>query len=97
MDNPHAVKVKSLSHVQLFVTPWTVVCTRLLYPWDLPGKSTGVGCHCLLCDFGLSEVPQSCLTLCDPSSSILVWEIPWTEEPGGLQSMESQKVGHDSD
>ena len=30
-------------------------------------------------------------------SSILVWEIPWTEEPGGLQSMRSQKVGHDSD
>ena len=27
-------------------------------------------------------------------SSILAWEIPWTEEPGGLQSMESQKVGH---
>ena len=24
-------------------------------------------------------------------SSILAWEIPWTEEPGGLQSMESQK------
>ena len=28
-------------------------------------------------------------------SSILAWKIPWTEEPGGLQSMESQKVGHD--
>ena len=28
-------------------------------------------------------------------SSILVWRIPWTEEPGGLQSMESQRVGHD--
>ena len=27
-------------------------------------------------------------------SSILVWEIPWTEEPGGLQSMGLQKVGH---
>ena len=27
-------------------------------------------------------------------SSILVWEIPWTEEAGGLQSMRSQKVGH---
>ena len=27
-------------------------------------------------------------------SSILVWRIPWTEEPGGLQSMESQGVGH---
>ena len=28
-------------------------------------------------------------------SSILAWGIPWTEEPGGLQSMGSQKVGHD--
>ena len=28
-------------------------------------------------------------------SSILAWEIPWTEEPGGLQSMELQRVGHD--
>ena len=27
-------------------------------------------------------------------SSILVWEIPWTEEPGALQSMGLQKVGH---
>ena len=29
------------------------------------------------------------------SSNILDWEIPWTEEPGGLQSMGSQRVGHD--
>ena len=28
-------------------------------------------------------------------SSILAWKIPWTERPGGLQSMESQRVGHD--
>ena len=28
-------------------------------------------------------------------SSILAWEILWTEEPGGLQSMGSQRVGHD--
>ena len=27
-------------------------------------------------------------------SSILAWETPWTEEPGGLQSMGLQKVGH---
>ena len=27
-------------------------------------------------------------------SSILAWRIPWTEEPNGLQSMESQRVGH---
>ena len=29
-----------------------------------------------------------------PHSSTLVWKIPWTEEPGGLQSMGSQRVGH---
>ena len=28
-------------------------------------------------------------------SSTLAWKIPWTEEPGGLQSMGSQRVGHD--
>ena len=27
-------------------------------------------------------------------SSILAWRIPWTEEPGGLQSVASQRVGH---
>ena len=27
-------------------------------------------------------------------SNILAWEIPWTEEPGGLQSMGWQRVGH---
>ena len=29
-------------------------------------------------------------------SSILAWRTPWTEEPGGLQSMRSQRVRHDS-
>ena len=28
-------------------------------------------------------------------SSILAWRIPWTEEPGGLQSMGWQRIGHD--
>ena len=31
--------------VQFFATPWTV---DLLFPWDSPGKNTGVGCHALL-------------------------------------------------
>ena len=30
-----------------------------------------------------------------PHSSILAWKIPWTEEPGRLQSMGLQRVGHD--
>ena len=28
-------------------------------------------------------------------SNLLAWRIPWTEEPDGLQSMRSQRVGHD--
>ena len=30
-----------------------------------------------------------------PHSSTLAWKIPWTEEPGGLQSVELLRVGHD--
>jgi len=41
-------KVKSLSHTQLFATPWIVACTKLLHPRDFQGKNTGVGCHFLL-------------------------------------------------
>ena len=41
------VKVKSLSCVWLLATPWTAA-HQLLCPWDFPGKSIGVGCHCLL-------------------------------------------------
>jgi len=43
--------------------------TRLLRPWDSPGKNTGVGCHFLLQCMKVkieSEVPQSCLTPSDP-------------------------------
>ena len=41
------VKVKSLSRVRLLATPWTAA-HQAPHPWDFPGKSTGVGCHCLL-------------------------------------------------
>ena len=41
------VKVKSLSCVQLLATPWTAAYQAPL-SMDFPGKSTGVGCHCLL-------------------------------------------------
>ena len=42
--------------------------------------------------FGLEDTPEKGMTT---HISILVWKILWTEEPGGLQSMESQRVGHD--
>ena len=43
--------------------------TRLLHPWDSPGKNTGVGCHFLLQCMKVkseSEVAQSCPTLSNP-------------------------------
>ena len=33
--------------------------SRLLHPWDFPGKSTGVGCHCLLCAFVYLDVKNN--------------------------------------
>ena len=41
------VKVKSFSRVQLLATPWTAA-HQVPPSMDFPGKSTGVGCHCLL-------------------------------------------------
>ena len=40
---------------------------------------------------GLGRSPEKAVAT---HSSILAWEIPWTEESGGLQSMGSQRVGH---
>ena len=42
------VTYQSLSHVQLFVTPWTVASQEFLCPWNSPGKNTRVRCHFLL-------------------------------------------------
>ena len=33
-----------VSHIQLFVIPWTIAPARFLCPWDSPSKNTGVGC-----------------------------------------------------
>ena len=113
--------------------------SRLLRPWDSPGKSTGVGCHRLLCVFaykvlsGLGSIYHFGNIICqsppvhlgssgkeftamqetegtriqslgweDPleeemvtHTSILVWKIPWAEDPGGLQSLGLWRVRHD--
>ena len=42
------------------VTPWTAA-TRLLSPWDSPGKNTGVGCHTLLQGIFLTQGSNPCL------------------------------------
>ena len=42
---------------------------------------------------GLEDPLEDEMATC--SSVLLAWQIPWTEEPGRLQSMGSQRVGHD--
>ena len=59
--------------------------TRLLCPWDSPGKSTGVGCHCLLQCMKVkseSEVAQPCPTLIDP----MVCSLPGSSAHGIFQA-----------
>ena len=63
-----AAAAKSLQYCPT-VRPHRRQPTRLLCPWDSPGKNTGVGCHFLLQCVKVkseSEVAQSCLTPSDP-------------------------------
>ena len=58
--NPVCMCAQSLSRVWLFATPWAVD-TRLLCPWDIPGKNIGVGYHCLLQEIFLTLGSNPCL------------------------------------
>ena len=61
-----------------------------------PGGSVGNESACSAVDPSL--IPQLGRSLekgMATLSSILAWRIPWTEEPGGLQSMRLQRVGQD--
>ena len=53
----------------------------------------------LLCSAFFSQLHSSHTLVMEkamaPHSSTLAWKIPWTEEPGGLLSMGSHRVGHD--
>ena len=43
----------------------------------------------------MNDLAQKMEKAMAPHSSALAWKIPWMEEPGGLQSMGSRRVGHD--
>ena len=57
-----------------------------------PGGSTDKESACNAGDLGWEKPLEKGIAT---HSSILAWRIPWTEEPGGLQLMGSQRVGHD--
>ena len=53
---------------------------------------------CFLFNGNLNKISIGCVLFfmdIATHSSILAWEIPWTEKTGGLQSMWSQREGHD--
>ena len=59
-----------------------------------PGGSDGKEPACNEGDLGWEDPLEAGMAT---HSSILAWRIPWIEEPGGLQSMGSKRIRHDSD
>ena len=47
-----------------------------------------------VCTLGWEDPLEKEMTIHSKNPSVLAWEIPWTEEPGGLRSMGSRRVGH---
>ena len=81
--------VKGCKEVKLTQPP-PDVCQSRRYLQELNG-SYGKESAYNAGDLGFDPLEKEVAT----HSSILAWKIPWTEEPGGLQSMGSQKVRHD--
>ena len=73
------VKVKLLSRVRLFATPWTVARPGSSGHGDFPGKNTGVGCHFLLQGIFPTQGSNPVLTHCRQT---LPFEPPGTFHPG---------------
>ena len=65
-------------------------CFVLFFNWGFLGGSGGKGSTCDAGDLGWEDLLEEGMAT---HSSILAWRIPWTEEPDGLQSMGSQRVG----
>ena len=73
---------------------WTIgteIHTRL-YPGGLVVKNLPAKLETQVQSLGLEEPLEKGMAT---HSSILAWRIPWAEEPGGTQSMGSQRVRHD--
>ena len=89
--------------------PWTFRCSWLMYCWSLAWRIFSITllwaslvAQTVKRLSAMLETRARSLSPEDPlekematHSSILAWKIPWAEEPGRLQSMGSQRVGHD--
>ena len=103
LDNSHILilysyKINSMNHLQnlsvklpcLVALPLTSSMPHA--PWHLWESSSSVLWPVYLIYTLLRLLTEKAMA---PHSSTLAWKIPWTEEPGGLQSMGSLRVGHD--
>ena len=90
----------------IWISNWPALFKREAFAiamWnDLYPKSRLCVCTSLLLDSLLCPLLFFSPSLCQytekamaPHSSTLAWKLPWTDEPGGLQSMGSLRVGHD--
>ena len=72
---------------------WRILLDRILLFSIKPQHESAIGMH-ISPPFGTS-LPSLLEKAMAPHSSTLAWRIPWTEEPGRLQSMGSRRVEHD--
>ena len=85
---------------------WNSVIRFIISPWSSKGFSSHLHVNCLPLLWSPNLLPLTssvfswrCYSRTEkamaPHSSTLAWKIPWTEEPGGLQSTGSWRVRHD--
>ena len=60
--------------------------------YGFPGGSDGRESTCNAGNLGWEDPLEKGMAA---HSSVLAWRVPWTQEPGGLPSMELQRIGHD--
>ena len=92
--------------LKLNIPKTKIMASSPITSWEIDGKTVEtvsdfiLGGSKITTDGDRSHEIKRCLLLgrkvmMATHSSTLAWRIPWTEEPGGLQSMGSQTVGHD--
>ena len=78
--------------IAFFIASQCPVVSASLHPWYSDGKESACSVETQVQSLGWEDPLEKGKVT---HSSILAWEIPWTEDPGGLQSMGSQRVKHD--
>ena len=85
-DDPDFLKTDKISHIKI---DWNFI--SVYFPYGSDGKVSAYNSGDPGSIPGSGRSPGEGMAT---HSSILAWKIPWTEEPGGLQSTGSQRVGH---